>query len=959
MSSSTPSFIVSFVIMTTVITAAIVFTAQNLSNAYNYSIDQTLTRKAKDTLLNLVENPGVPANWASEGTTPTIFGLKSLEAPGSNPSPFGLMRLMTPNSVYNYDDKDYYDLSTNGGSLFLQKDIVLDYEHLIGLVDPNGRYGFQLVVTPLLNITTSFDEGTKTLSVNVTSASSDIGDAQVSATLYRLDPNTLPDTMTIVSETLNPISSEETKYDLSAYDETYFVYLRAIYNDLASASCFIKPGVSPTALLPIVTNYATGEVSVTPSGSYSGNRFEYAASFQFIVPNNQFRFKLFENDLVNPGEEEPKISLSDYKSIPGYLLIFYRIDSTPDYGLSVMPWGLNSLGYKLTLGSGPTRLDSVVTQSRVVNVGNESYDVEILMWRVNPSIETISSPTSVTVTSNPPAATIMVDGISYTALDDPPLVFTWTLGSHHSVEEVSPPPPTSDTRYNFLGWSDGGAKAHDYLVLSPTPLTANYKAQYLVNFEVATDPDVPERGGTINPNAAGWYDSGSKITVEATPDPGFAFKAWSSEGSITFDASVSPTKATIKGPGKIIAKFAPPVAVTINANIPGAIVNVDEVDYTTPHTFTWGIGSSHNINAVSTFPGGVGIRYYFTDWSDGGAQPHQYIVNGPGTVTANYKLQYLVTFAQTGSGMEPTVSYYIDSGSVQTGTTNFFVWVDAGHDISYTYPSTVDGAAGVQYVLTDTSPASPRTSLVAPVTVTGTYKTRYQVTFIVEPPGGGTITQTDGWYDAGDLGIEATPNLTYLFLTWSASNPSIIFLSSIEPSTTATIGGSGTIQANFAESKEITITSSPVGATITIDGVDYTTPHIFTWGLGSGHNINAYSTFLGGGGIQYYFTDWSDGGAQSHQYIVTGPDTVTATYNTQCKIRFEVFGSGKLKVNGAEVASGVEKWYDAGVVISLEGSPAGKFIEWGGTLTVVPNPAKPYEATHTVSMSGTIYLFTR
>jgi hypothetical protein len=245
------------------------------------------------------------------------------------------------------------------------------------------------------------------------------------------------------------------------------------------------------------------------------------------------------------------------------------------------------------------------------------------------------------------------------------------------------------------------------------------------------------------------------------------------------------------------------------------------------------------------------------------------------------------------------------------------------------------------------------------VTVTGTYKTQYQVTFEEDPDGGGTITPTTGWYDAGDWHIEATPiSPTDLFLNWSASNPSITFSNSIEPSTTATIDGSGTIVAHFAEPKEITITSSPVGVDVIVDGDLLTTPQTFTWGKGTGHNINALSPFPVGE-IRYYFTDWSDGGAQSHQYIVNDPDTVFANYKKQCKIRFEVFGSGRLKVNGAEVTAPVELWYDDGAVISLEGSPAGKFIGWGGTLTVVPNPAKPYEATHTVSMSGTIYLITK
>jgi hypothetical protein len=482
----------------------------------------------------------------------------------------------------------------------------------------------------------------------------------------------------------------------------------------------------------------------------------------------------------------------------------------------------------------------------------------------------------------------------------------------------------------------------------------------LVNFEVATDPEVPLPGGIINPNVAGWYDSGSKIIVEATPDPGFAFKAWSSEGSITFDASGSPAIATIKGPGKIIAIFTPPVDVTIDANVPSAIVNVDGVDYPTPHTFTWGIGSNHIISAESTFSNEPGIRYYFTDWSDGGAQSHQYTVSGPDTVTANYKKQYLVTFEQTGVSSDYT-GPVLTVDSTEYGVSDMpALWLDSGsHEFAYNSFLVVDTTK--HYLLLSVSSPSP-IEVTSPMLVTGTYKTQYWVTFIVNNGDRGTITQTDGWYYAGPLDIVATPIPPYIFLTWSASNPSIIPLDLTKPSTTATIGGSGIIEAYFVEPVEIMIQSNHAGAKIIVDGTEYTTtdiPLTFTWGIGSGHNINAELTFLGEGGIRYYFTDWSDGGAQSHQYIVSGPDTVTANYNTKCRIRFEVVGSGNLYVNGAVVTNGEERWYDAGTIINLEGTPSGKFIGWGGTLTVVPDPKKPYKATHTVSMSGTISLITK
>jgi hypothetical protein len=88
------------------------------------------------------------------------------------------------------------------------------------------------------------------------------------------------------------------------------------------------------------------------------------------------------------------------------------------------------------------------------------------------------------------------------------------------------------------------------------------------------------------------------------------------------------------------------VPITIATTPAGSQIAVDSTIYFSPQTFNWGIGSSHTIGAVSPQSGGIGSRYLFSTWSDGGAATHT--ITTPATAatyTANFNTQYQVTTA--------------------------------------------------------------------------------------------------------------------------------------------------------------------------------------------------------------------------------------------------------------------------------------------------------------------------
>ena len=152
-----------------------------------------------------------------------------------------------------------------------------------------------------------------------------------------------------------------------------------------------------------------------------------------------------------------------------------------------------------------------------------------------------------------------------------------------------------------------------------------------------------------------------------------------------------------------------------------------------------------------------------------------------------------VTSSPSGSGYVK-----VDGNPITTPTT--FNWtIGSNHTLQSLSP--VTGPAGTQYVWTGWSDEGAQTHTYIPdssATVTANYKTQYQVSFTVSPPGSGTTTPsgTSVWEDAGVLSISANANSGYMFSSWSVTG-SITITNPLSPSTTATISGTGIITANF------------------------------------------------------------------------------------------------------------------------------------------------------------------
>lgn len=107
--------------------------------------------------------------------------------------------------------------------------------------------------------------------------------------------------------------------------------------------------------------------------------------------------------------------------------------------------------------------------------------------------------------------------------------------------------------------------------------------------------------------------------------------------------------------------------IIVGANRNNINYKVDNAQYNTSRVFTWDLGSSHSLEAISPQTTGNN-RYVFTDWSNGGPQIQNVTIGTQESFyTANYKVQYRLIGQLDPAGIPVTISgagSYFDSASV-------------------------------------------------------------------------------------------------------------------------------------------------------------------------------------------------------------------------------------------------------------------------------------------------------
>jgi photosystem II stability/assembly factor-like uncharacterized protein len=249
----------------------------------------------------------------------------------------------------------------------------------------------------------------------------------------------------------------------------------------------------------------------------------------------------------------------------------------------------------------------------------------------------IPSGVSVTVDTAPTGLSFQVDGVDYTGAR----TFHWEPGSPHTIATTSPQSGLAGERYVWSGWSNGGAISQAVAPAVSTTYTASFNKQYQLTMTSVAN-------GTTAP-ASGWFDAGTKVSISATPDPGYGFNGWSGSGSGAYNGWSNPVNVTVNAPITETPSFSTNVTVNVNGNPAGRSFTVDGTTYSTAQTFTWAAGSSHALDAPSPQTISADTRQVFSRWSDSGNASHSVAPVSNTAYTVTFQTQYLLTM-QAGAG---------------------------------------------------------------------------------------------------------------------------------------------------------------------------------------------------------------------------------------------------------------------------------------------------------------------
>ncbi len=358
-------------------------------------------------------------------------------------------------------------------------------------------------------------------------------------------------------------------------------------------------------------------------------------------------------------------------------------------------------------------------------------------------------------------------------------------GGSLMVSVASPADESDETRFRCTGYTldnnppvEDGSTSHVFTnVQSAHTITFNWITQYKVTFYTNPEDGSITVGGVVKSNGESeFYDEGASVPIASRAPAGYWFSSWTVTGGVTVDDYASQTTImNVGGAGSLSANFVVnTVSITVTSSpvTGGGFIKVDGVSYATPVTFTWVIGSTHVLEAVSTVSGPAGTRYVWTGWSDGGDQIHVYTVpSTPETVTAYF-----------------TTKYYLNVVSPY-GTIGGEGWYDEGSTAYATLEAGSVVENGVQYMFTGWSGDASGTGLVSNPIIMNGPKTAianwmagvYTVTFDKSPRQG--VITIDGtvytglpvvllWVPGSSHevvvpGIEEAGSIRHVFREWS------------------------------------------------------------------------------------------------------------------------------------------------------------------------------------------------
>ena len=352
--------------------------------------------------------------------------------------------------------------------------------------------------------------------------------------------------------------------------------------------------------------------------------------------------------------------------------------------------------------------------------------------------------------------------------------------SSHCQNIVVPLVATASLGYNFVNWT-GNTSTMGNASAASTTITMSGNYTITANFVFAGTYWLmvnTTAGGTVTQPGVGntTQTAGAQVTLVAEPDADYCFNTWT--GGPVGNATAASTTITMNGNYTIQANFVPKYVLNVSSGTGGSV--------TTPSVATSSYCQGIVVPLVATASSG----YNFVNWTGGpvanaSAASTTITMNGNYTITANFVFvgTYWLMVNTTAGG---TVT--------QPGVGNTTQTVGAVVNLVAT-PSTGCFVNWTGGPVANASAASTTITMNGNYTIQANFVAKYTLTIsstsggTVSTPGVGSFPYCPGIV----VNLVATQSTGYNFVNWTGGPVA----SPTAASTTITMNGSYTIQANF------------------------------------------------------------------------------------------------------------------------------------------------------------------
>jgi hypothetical protein len=470
----------------------------------------------------------------------------------------------------------------------------------------------------------------------------------------------------------------------------------------------------------------------------------------------------------------------------------------------------------------------------------------------------------------------------------PPASYLWLGGTPHDIETIGSYEIPNDTRYTFNQWDDGSGTNPTQVIAggADNDIVAIYDVEYWL--------EMINPGGTTNP-VSGYQAENAIVTIEAFAPPAppggnYIWLGWTGIGAGSYTGAMNPCVSCVTMNGTVtqIANWQLQWEVNFFTQPAGLVVEVNGQPYVTPIVppLFFNDSEMYSINVPSPQPGGPGLQYVFTSWSDAGPQSHNVFVMAPYTnFTATLTPEYWLTVDTNVAGLTVRVN-----GMDYPAPYSFWCpqwsrpWLEA------TSPQYL-GVLGERYIWADWDTGGSQThqhNCTGIAQVTANYVKQYSVNITTIPAGFNVIvdgqtyaTPAQFWWNETEVhdiealaSIPVGANNRYNWTDWSDFGA---MAHQVIPSPDLML------VASYDFQHKITLQSNSPGTIIELDSSPIALPYVYWCNDGSSHILNAPDpqTF---GDTRYMFNSWSDMGAQMHNIVCSAPSIIQVDFDKEYRV---------------------------------------------------------------------------